>query len=180
SSDLFTFVAPCANPTVRSEVAARKMMKRFIAGSLSLVDEELQLECELLLLPADFGLQVADSSLHVEVVAHRIPVNADQISLFAERLSRRRKAAIFETEPRAELGALHENAAVGDEDIALWQSRDGGASVELHPGDGAHRGSERSRHIGVQIDSRPFVVVLLVIRCADRDDLLRAEIRTRI
>ena len=61
------------------------------------VDEELELKCELLLLPADFGLQVTEGALHIEVVAHRIPVDADQIAFFAERLSRRRKAAILET-----------------------------------------------------------------------------------
>src|SRR6266545_300706 len=149
---IFTFVAPCASPDTRSEVAARKMMKRFIACSLSSVDEELHLKRELLLFPADFGFQVTNGALHVEAVAVGIPVDADQIPLLAARFLRRSKASIFVARPWPELRSLEEHAAVGDEDVA---SREGGH--------GADRRAERGRHVDVDVSGRTLVVALRVV-----------------
>src|SRR6266498_2413666 len=173
----FTFAAPCAKEGTNNAIAIRRTMNRFIPCSfLRLEVEELHLNGGLVLVPADRGMESSDCRLDVEVVAVRVPVQADEVALLVLRGARAGEVALLVATPRSELRAFEVEAAVDDENIALPRQRwNGRAAVQTHEARGAGDRAEAERPIHKEVGGRSFVCSLLVPRRADGDDLLRAE-----
>src|SRR5205823_1493391 len=107
-----------------------------------------------------------------------IPVDAGDVAFLALRGVRGGEVPLFVARPRAELRVLEEEADVADEDVALArQRRHERAAVETHEGVVVVDAAETGRPIDEEVRRRALVIVLLVPRGADRDDLLRPEVR---